>query len=293
MNIGFNLIAFIIKEAATFATAFFLVFNVYHAIEIRSMTETTGIITRYEPVEVGRGVWLGREWVDVRIRMFVTHTVGGEQHEVSWPTFTGHTGMIGQQVSFFYNPADPYRIRITEDRFSWVVQLVLGFTALIFFIGFMGLGCVSESESPWLPYIIIKIFELGGASFAIWQWLSPATNAPIMLIGTIIAVTGIVASSIANFNPMLLGLTPEKPEEELKKTLFAQLISIENRGGENEGGQYVLQFRDKQGQTYSFLTSDALNAVENSTCILTVKDGKVQRFAPLSPRKLDQELKLQ
>jgi len=141
-----------------------------------------------------------------------------------------------------------------------------------------------RTDSPWLPYIIIKILELGGAGFAIWQWLSPETNAPVMLIGTFIAGTGIVASTVANFNPALIpGLMPEKaPEETLEKTLFTQLVSIKN-----EGGQYVLQFRDKQGQIYSFFTSDAHNAVENSTCTLTVKDGKVQRFVPLSARTLD------
>jgi len=277
---GFNIIVFIIKEVATFATALFLILNVYHAVEMRSMTETTGVITRYDSVVVGSGVWRGREWVDVRLRMFVTYTVGDEQHEALWPAFGGHSNMVGRQVRLFYDPADPLRIRTTEDRFSWVMQLFLGLIALIFFIGFMGLNCVTEAESPWLPYIVIKILELGGASFAIWQWISPVTNTSIMFMGVLIAGAGIVASSIANFNPMLIpGLAPEKP---LKKTLFAQLVSIEN-----EGGQYELQFRDKQGQAYFFFTSDAINVAENSVCTLTVEGGEVRSFVPISPSTFD------
>jgi len=284
IEMGFNIMSFIVKETVTFAAALFLVVSIYHAIDVRRMVETTGVLTRYEPVVVRSGVWGGRPWEEVRVRMFVTHTVGGEPYEAAWPTFLGHADMLGLSVSFFYDPANPLRIRTTEDSTTWLVQLSLSFIAIVFLIGFMGLGCVTKSDAPWLPYIIIKVFELGGASFAVWQWLSPATNAPVMLIGVLIAALGIVASTIENFNPAFFsGLSQENtPEETLEKTLFAQLVSIKN-----EGGQFALQFRDRQGQTYSFFTPDAPNAAENSTCTLTLKGGYVSRFAPLSSRKLD------
>jgi len=276
LKFGFNIVSFIIKEAVLFAAAFFLVFNVYHTLDMRSMTETTGVITRHEPIVVASGIWGGREWVDVRVRMFVTHTVGGEQYETAWPTLAGHAGMVGQPVSFFYDPANPLRIRANEDRFSWVMQLVLGLAALVFFIGFMGIGCITESDSPRLPHIVIKVLEMVGASFVTWQWLSPATNAPVMFIGVLTALAGAAASTAANFKPELIpGLTPERK-------LLSQLVSIKN-----EGGQYVLQFRDNQGQTYSFFTPDAPNAAENSTCTLTLQDGNVLRFVPLASRKFD------
>jgi len=277
---GFNLVVFIVKEIAVFATAFFLVLNVYHVLEMRNMTETIGVVTRREPFEVV--VEQGTRWErkETRFRVFVAYTVGGEQYEISWPVLVGHSGLVGQQVRFFYDSADPLRIRTTEDRFAWVTQIILGFTGLIFFIGFMGLSCKTEADSPWLPYIIIRTLELGGAGFAIWQWISPVTNTFLMLMGVLVAGAGIAASSAASFKPMLLsGFMPEKT---LEKTLLAQLVSIKS-----EGGQYTLLFRDKQGKTYSFLTSGIPDLEENSVCTLTVKGGTVQRFVPLSPRRFD------
>jgi len=117
---------------------------------------------------------------------------------------------------------------------------------------------------------------MGGACIVVWQYSSPVTNTPIMLLGLFLAGSGFAASAVASFNPTFFSKsTPEK-------TLLARLVSIEEAGGE-----YTLLFQDTQGKTYSFIPSGIPDVEENSACTLTVKGGEVQHFAPLSARRLD------
>jgi len=265
---------FILTEFVTYATAFFLVVGAYYILDERGMRETTGVLTRIESVEVDLG-W-GRS--EVRNIMFVAYTIDGEHYERPWSGH-GHSGMVGQQVRFFYNLADPLRIRRGEDPFASIAPILIGvisllfsFTGLVFFVGFKGLEeRWAEMECPRLPYAI-KAFEMGGACLACWQWLSPVTNISMMLMGVLIAGAG----TVVNYDPMLLSkFAPER-------TVFAQLVSIKEAGG-----QCTLLFQDKHGKFYSLLTSGIPNLEENSTYSLTVKGVKVRRFVPLSARRLD------
>ena len=272
-------VAFFLTELITYATAFCLVVGVYHAVDVRSMREITGVFTRYELIEVV--VEQGTRWErsDTRIRAFVAYTVNGKQYEREWVATFAHTNMVGRQVKFYYDPTNPLRIRGAGEPFVWITPIIVGFFGLgsgffglIFFIGFKKLDeRWANFESPWLPYTV-KAFEMGGACIACWQWLSPVTNIPMLFTGVLIAGTG----TVVNHDPMLLSrFIPEK-------TLFAQLISIKE-----EDGKHALLFQDKYGNFYSFLTPGIPDLEENSTYTLTIKGRKVQRFVSLFPRKLD------
>jgi len=133
-------------------------------------------------------------------------------------------------------------------------------------------------ESSWAP-CIIKATEIGGACISVWAWLSPDADTTALFAGVFLVVLGGIAS--------LFPMSFSAPE----KTLFATLFMIK-RGSVMSDKDYELLFQDKEGEVYSFFTSDTLNLSENSPCTLTVRGRKrkVLRFTPMPQPRIVEEL---